>query len=118
MTSSVKRWLYRIVIGVAILCLLFVGYILFMWYGLALVIESDKNYKTFCSQHISLIEKYYVDNGVYPATLNKLVRIGLNTKYLDKDCGYHMGLKGYSFYISQGLGASGYDFLKKEWWND
>jgi len=118
MTHPIRRWLYRVVIGIVILFFLFIGYILFMWYGLSLVIEFDKNYKIFCSQHIPLIEEYYLDNGVYPSTLNKLERMGFDTKYIDRDCGYKMGLHEYSFYISQGLGFSGYNSLKKEWWND
>jgi len=118
MQLSAKKWLQRIAIIIAILFLIYIVYLLLMLFVLMYMIKPDKNYEQFCTNHISLIDNYYIKNGVYPPSLNILDRKGLNIKYLERDCGYTKGEKGYGFHISHGLGVAGYSSIDKKWWYD
>ena len=113
-----KKWFKRVAIFIVVLVLLFVIYLFLVFYMFTKMDEVDKNYEIFCSQHIPLLDNYYVNNGAYPVTLNMLDRQNLNKKYIDKDCGYTTGEKGYSFHISHGLGVAGYSSIDKKWWYD
>lgn len=106
-----KKWtkILLTILLLFFLSLVFIGYML---------TEGYRNYKSFCSQYIPKIDKYYSVNGMYPLSLNQFESSIIDFRYNSNNCRYSINKEGYTFLFLSGVTLIGYDSLKQKWWYD
>jgi len=94
-----------------------------------------RDYQTYCSHFIPILDQYYVQHHTYPASLSEIDDAKIwNIRYSPENCGYSTQEGGfhydtlsrqlkrkewvYYFYFLDGMTVFGYDSKSKKWWQE
>ena len=103
---------------ILLIIILFFAFIFFIGYIMSADRTDYKEREKYCSKYIPLLENYFNNKKVYPLSLSVVQIDNIHPIYNPKDCRYSKEKTGYHFVLFYGMGISGYDSIKKEWWYD
>ena len=108
-----KKWLLIATGSFLVLALL---YVIFISY---LVTNGFRDYMTFCSRYMPLLEEYRAKNSKYPKNLSEFRKPDFYPRYDAAICGYSRLDNGYMFYMPEGLiGTAIYNSNEGKWFHD
>lgn len=108
-----KKWILIAagsLLAIALVYFLFVGY---------LVSGGFRNYVTFCSEYVPLLNEYRAKNLKYPDNLAEFNKPNFYPRYDVSMCGYINSGSEYSFAVREGLiGIAIYNSSNGKWFYD